>query len=211
MTNEPYTAAFVADEETAALMAEIGLPEGEVQVGEGRRRGGPGRNKVAKAEYVPREDPGSADLFNRYELPDYITQNYKTEKIEHRVIAFLKSQGFSNREIAERTGYSPVSVGHIVRLPWVRDLVLDEIKKAGRSAVEEVLSSSVLDSVHTLIDIRDSDKSANKDRIAAAKYLIDRVYGCPNQPITHKEEKPDLSKLSDEELAQIATKGAQRN
>jgi hypothetical protein len=130
----------------------------------------------------------------------------KREKWEHRCIALLKAQGFSNKEISEQTGYTPVSVSNILRQPWIRDLIMQEIKLAGRDAVQELLHASTYDSVTTLIEIRDNPDNSARDRMGASVNLLNRTYGMPNQPITHNEGVK-LENLSDEELAKIVNKG----
>jgi hypothetical protein len=127
------------------------------------------------------------------------------EKPEHRVIIFLKAQGFSNKEIAEQTGYSPVMVSQIVRQPWAQDRILAIIHEAGVDAVQTLLQGAAADAVSRLISEMDNDLARPSERISAAEKLLDRLYGKPNQPIEHRSL--NLSEMSDEELARIATSG----
>lgn len=109
--------------------------------------------------------------------------NIQTEKPEHRVIIYLKAQGKSNKEIAELTGYTQSWVSQILRQPWARLRVLQIINEQGGDAVQQLLQSSTLDSVQTLIDLRDDAKAPASVRATAASQLLDRVLGKPVQHI----------------------------
>lgn len=131
------------------------------------------------------------------------------EKPEHRLMAVLKAKGFSNKEIADYTGYSSTAVGHILRQPHVRQRILDEIKKAGGDELEKLIAGTAVDNVLTLIDIRDTTKD---ERLKAnvSNTLLERYMGRPVQRVDqHITKEPsvaevaileaDLAKLQDEE------------
>lgn len=107
----------------------------------------------------------------------------KHERPEHRVITFLKAQGLSNREIAQRIGFTPTAVGYILKQPWARARLLQEIESAGRDGVNELLKGAVDDCVLTLIDIQGDDKAKTSDRIAASNSILDRFFGKPTQRV----------------------------
>lgn len=188
------------DKEEAAVPSE-----GAEMVGVAERRwGGPGRNRVEAKEFAPSAE--AAPLFNNESLPTNFGKVYKFEKPEHRIIAYLKAQGLNNKEIAERTGLCYATICNVVRLPWVREIVLLEIQKNGRDAVQALLREETIPSLLTLVEIRDNDKAAARDRASAADRILDRALGKASQPIT-VTEKVDLDSLSDAELASIATSG----
>jgi len=107
------------------------------------------------------------------------------EKPEHRLIVYLKSQGLSNNEIATRTGYSPAWVSQITRQPWFRLRLVQELKAAGIDAVQTAIKGSALDSVFTLVDIRDDPTAPKAVRKACCDSLLDRFLGKPKQPLEH--------------------------
>lgn len=144
-----------------------------------------------------RSDPDA--LFN----PKRPAVDLKHEKAEHRVIIMLKAQGFSNIEIARQMGYTPVSVNYIVNQPWAQKRIVEEIKRAGRDEVEIILKGTLVDSLNTLIAIRDDPDAKVSDRRSSAEYLVDRVLGKARQAIDHSLTKK-FDDLSDEELAKIA-------
>lgn len=129
----------------------------------------------------------------------------KREREEHRIIVFLKAQGHTNGEIAQRTGYCKATVANVCKQPWARSIILAEITKAGRDQVETVLQGEALESVLKLIDIRDSTAAPVETQRKAANDILDRVYGKPNTPVTHSDA--DVKTLTDKQLMEIARRG----
>lgn len=210
-TTSEYTDPFKTELEEAMRACGEEMPSAEAKVEPARGRGNPsGRTKIPFKPYVSRQQgdlgPGDMYRFNEMEMPESFAGSYKHEKWQHRIIAYLKSQCMSNKEIAEQTGYSYTSVCQILQLPWVKDVILDEIRRAGREEVQEMLQASAVDSIHTMIQIRDSDKSKDRDKLTAAQALLNRLYGNPTQPITHSAQL-DVSSLSDQELSHLITNG----
>lgn len=110
----------------------------------------------------------------------------KHERPEHRIIVFLKAQGLSNKEIAERTGFTTMMVGYTLKQPWARERLLREIEQTGRDGVHELLKGSVEDSVLTLIEVQNDEKAKHSDRLAAANSILDRFFGKPTQRVESK-------------------------
>ncbi len=128
------------------------------------------------------------------------------EKPEHRMIVYLKAQGHSNKEVADRTGYTQAWISQLTRQPWFRLRLVHELKEAGVDAIESVLKSSALDSVFTLIDLRDDASAPKAVRSACANSLLDRFRGKPVQTVQHEEKRlPKTSEISaiDSELAEL--------
>jgi DNA-binding MarR family transcriptional regulator len=169
---------------------------------EAARSEGPNGHVPQRAE-GERVGPTSAppDLFNARQ-PVYELQ---AERPEHRIICFLSAQGYSITEIAQKTGWTKVMVGYIVKQPWAKALILKEIHEKGGNAVALVLQREALPSIEKLIELRDSDESQKETQRKAANDLLDRIYGKAAQLIVHQQA--DLDELSDEELAKLATQG----
>ena len=162
-------------------------------------------NESKELLYGRMEQPINAappDLFNARQ-PQYTLQ---AERPEHRVICFLSAQGYSITEIAERTGWTKVMIGYLVKQPFAKKLILEEIHKAGGDAVALTLQREALPSIEKLIEIRDSDKVQAETQRKAAVDLLDRIYGKCAQPIIHAQAA-NLDELTDEELAKIVTAG----
>ena len=105
------------------------------------------------------------------------------EQPMHRAVIFLKAQGLSNNEIARRTGFSPPWISQVLRQPWARLRLIQELTTAGRDAVSTLIKASAEDSVYTLIEVRDNPKSKGSEKIAAANALLDRQFGKPTQHV----------------------------
>ena len=98
----------------------------------------------------------------------------------------LKSQGFSDVEIAKFTGYTREHVGMVLRQPWARARLLDFLKEKQVDPAETLLRASVIDNISTLIEVRDDQASGGPARIAAANALLDRYLGKPLQRVESK-------------------------
>jgi hypothetical protein len=127
------------------------------------------------------------------------------EKPEHRVIVYLKAQGLSNSEVANKTGFTKAWVGQICRQPWFRLRLVQELKEAGLNQVDKVLRGAALDSVFTIIDIRDDPTAPKAVRRQAADSLLDRFLGKPTQRIESEERSTSSAEISavDEQLREI--------
>lgn len=139
-------------------------------------------------------------LFNPRE-PHYVLQS---ERPVHRAIVFLAAQGLSYVEIAQELGITPTCVQYVTKQPWAEKEILEQIHKNGGEAVAVVLSQQALPSVMKLIELRDSEKVAAEVQRKSANDLLDRIFGRPNQPVTHRTE--DLQEMSDAELQAIVAK-----
>ena len=128
------------------------------------------------------------------------------EKAEHRIIVYLKAQGLSNKEVAEKTGFTYPWVSQIVRQPWFRLRLVQELKDAGIDQISSVLKSSALDSVFTLIDLRDDPSTPRAVRRSCADSLLDRFLGKAVQKIESSESKiPQSTEIQavERELAEV--------
>lgn len=124
------------------------------------------------------------------------------EQLHHREMAMLKAQGFDAVEIADKMGYTKQTVRYTLAQPWMQQLVLEEIVKAGRVGVRELLQAEVIPSIEKLVSVRDSDVASPDVQRKAANDILDRVFGKPNQPISHRDETKDLTQMTDAEIAE---------
>jgi hypothetical protein len=123
----------------------------------------------------------------------------ETERPEHRMLVYLKAQGLTNQECAERMSYSYGWVCQIVRQPWFRERFIAECELAGRDAVETFLQAEVMPSLQTLSSIRDDKNAKEATRVAAANSLLDRFLGKPTQRV----ETENASKGLDDARATV--------
>lgn len=108
------------------------------------------------------------------------------EQPEHRLMIWMKSQGASNREIARQLGYSEPWVSQVLRQPWARERIVNILKDAGGDELGTILKGAAADSLHTLIDLRDTSLNPAVRR-AAADSLLDRYLGKPTQHVETKQ------------------------
>jgi hypothetical protein len=129
------------------------------------------------------------------------------ESPHHRLISYLVAQGFSKTEIARKTGYTIPWVSQITRQPWFRLRLVQELKEAGQDAVSATLKASVLDSVFTMVEIRDDPTTTKAVKLAACNSILDRYFGKPVQKneIEDKRTPPSTPEISalDKEIQQI--------
>lgn len=143
-------------------------------------------------------------LFNMENNP--ATVAIINEKPEHRLIVYLKSRGLSNKEVAERTGYSQTQISLITRQPWFRIRIVQELKEAGMNKLAKLLEASAVDSVFTLLEIRDDTEAPKAVRRACADSLLDRWLGKATVHVSRDDDRPPSTPeivAVDEELRQI--------
>lgn len=130
------------------------------------------------------------------------------ERPEHRMMLYLKSQGMSNQEIGDKMGYGYQWVCQITRQPWFRKAFVELVEEAGKDSTTEFLKGETLNSLHTLVEIRDNPAAKDAARVAAANAVLDRALGKPTQHIkTERLPTADAAKsdmeATERELAAI--------
>jgi lambda repressor-like predicted transcriptional regulator len=105
------------------------------------------------------------------------TWDIKREQPHHRIIILLKAQGFSNREIAKQMEMDPVTISQVLRQPWARERLLKILEEKGGSAVESFIKGEAINSLQTLVEVRDDPMSGAPARVSASNSLLDRYLG----------------------------------
>lgn len=155
-------------------------------------------NSPLAGSSIADEAKGNSDALYNASLPNF---GILHEKPEHRLIIMLKVQGHSNTEIARLTGYTIPWVGQVLRQPWARERILDELKAAGRDSIQALLEASTADSIFTIIELRDRSDD-DSVRLRAADSLLDRYLGKATQRVETKGEVThltgDIAKLDED-------------
>lgn len=140
-------------------------------------------------------------LYGR-KLPNLAINN---EKPEHRLILLLKLKGFSNREIAHQADYTESHVSQICRQPWFQQRLVELLSERVEEPLVELVRIEAANSMHTLIELRDTSHS-HEVRKGCAMAILDRHLGKPiqrqeiNQSVVHSVARiEDL----DKELAEL--------
>lgn len=110
-----------------------------------------------------------------------------SESPRHRMVIYLKAQGLANRKIAHRMGYTDAWVSQILRQPWARLRLLEELRIGGREGVQGILQAEAEESVYTLIGLRDAAEDEGV-RLRASQDLLDRYLGKATQRVETKSE-----------------------
>jgi lambda repressor-like predicted transcriptional regulator len=105
------------------------------------------------------------------------------EKSQHQIIAYLKAQGYINREIAKATGYTEAWLSQVTRQPWFKKRVASIIAENGGDPVKAFLTGEALPSLEALAEIRDDRNLPAAARVAATNAILDRAFGKPTQHI----------------------------
>lgn len=99
-----------------------------------------------------------------------------SEKPWHRLAILLAAQGYTTVEIAEKLGFNLSWVSLLLRQPWARQRLIDEINKAGRSEIETILKGAGAAAMQRIVHISEEAKN-EAVRLAANKEIIDRLLG----------------------------------
>lgn len=139
---------------------------------------------IPALEKLAPEDEEFDPLFNA-SAPQW---NAKWEKFKHRQLAWLIASGCTQKEAAVRVGYSQVHTGNVCRQPYFQKLVLKEITRTGRNAVDELIKNAAPNSVLKLIELRDTSASPTV-QFNASKELLNRYLGNTTTVIRHEESE----------------------
>lgn len=134
------------------------------------------------------------DLYNASQ-PKYVR---KHEQLHHRLFIQLKSQGFSNLEIAKRTGYTTECVGDVLKQPWAKMRVLEEMRANGRDEVLNIFQLKASDLAWDLVEIAENKEEKGSVRVSAILAVHERLMGKAVQPLTH--QTLETRNLSDADL-----------
>jgi len=136
----------------------------------------------------------SMDLFNAADPSVPIIR----EKFEHRVLAYMRAQGLTRKEIFIRLGgeydakgkpvsgtakYSYTHLGNIFAQPWFRRKVVELQHEAGLDQVEAAIAAELPSAVETVVEIMNDIKASHTARLSAATQLLDRGLGRPVQRV----------------------------
>lgn len=133
---------------------------------------------------------------------------YEREKPVHRAIIAMACGGAGVMEIAAALGIHRDTVRCTLLQPWAKEEIAETISRSGRSAVNSLVLAACVDSVYKLIELRDDAAAPKEVQRKAANDILDRAFGKPNQPVTHREEK--LEELTDEQLLDLVEKQRER-
>lgn len=118
------------------------------------------------------------------------------ETPDHRSICLLKCEGFSSKEIAERTGYSQSWVNVLLKQSWAEKFILETIHSNAQDGLERLykkFEAEALDIAHTIMADETNPPKLRKD---TAVELMKIARG---QRITIEDNRMSLEDLQKEE------------
>lgn len=118
--------------------------------------------------------------FHGVKPPSYVVRK---ERAQHRLAAYLCCQGLSQTEIARRLGVQICTVSTWWRTPWFQDFVKEEMSLAARDTLSSVIKGAAVDSVFTLITLRDDKTTPAGVKRACCSELLDRAMGKAPQTV----------------------------
>jgi hypothetical protein len=129
---------------------------------------------------------------------------YKKEKPEHRLILWYRLQGYSVKETATLSGYTPQTVSNVCGQPWFQDAFVHLSEEMGKDVVKTFLEGEILPAFERTANLARSAES-EAVRLAANKELMDRYLGKPTVHVDQKVQGKidtvvhDIAKLREEE------------
>lgn len=135
-----------------------------------------------------------------------IEPKYRVEKetLLHRRMSDMATQGYTIREIASFLDRSEECVSNILRQPFNRQRMIEQMQKNVADEMKAFLEAEVMPSLKRIQTIAKSAEKENATAseksvaLAANQELVNRFCGKPTQ--LFKEEKVDVSKATDAAL-----------
>lgn len=125
-------------------------------------------------------DNGGLGL-HRFQRNDSATVGQKDEMPWHRMAAYMLNVGRTSSEIAIAANVDIASVSHLRAQRWFQELCATIANNAGEELIGAV-QSEALDSLNTIIEIRDTAES-DRVRLTAAITILEHAHGKPIQKI----------------------------
>ncbi len=127
----------------------------------------------------------------------------KHERAYHRLAAMLAAEGWTAKEIAEKLGFTPACIQNLLRQEWMQKTITRQLSKNSDKVLVE-LRGEALAAARRLIALSEDDDAPWETRRKANNDILNRVYGMPNQPITHSQL--NIENMTDAELLEEYTK-----
>jgi len=122
----------------------------------------------------------------------------------HKAAAVLVAKGQSKTEIANRLDKDREVVDRLFTQDFFKDLVSAEIRQDG--SFDELLRSLVVDSLMTLVSLRDDPRVAASVREKCASQLLNRALGVPeksNKQIVTGEDRSNKQEDLGDRIGQL--------
>lgn len=117
----------------------------------------------------------------------------------HRTMVNLRLRGHSIKEIAQITRYTAVHVGNVLRQPWAKARMANELREMNADGLREMIQTAAPAAFMRQIELAEDAATPAAVKERANENILDRMLGKPkeNLEVTRSD---DLDKLSDKEL-----------
>lgn len=141
--------------------------------------------QVKASDDSPAEDPPLAAAMGvrPFHNPRPPTKALQKERAQHRLCAYLFCTGLSQTEIAKRMGWAIPTVSNLWRQPWFQEFIKEEMAGASRDTLNDVIKGAAVDSVFTLITLRDEKSTPAGVKRQCCSELLDRAMGKAPQTV----------------------------
>jgi hypothetical protein len=118
--------------------------------------------------------PGSKRADEQFFGVPYSAKVIQHEKPWHRMAAYLFAAGRDRREVARAVEKSEEQVGLLMRQEWFQAQVTAMMAEDGKD-ICELFKSEAMNSLHTLVELRDDVETPKSVRLASALAILDRA------------------------------------
>jgi hypothetical protein len=137
------------------------------------------------------EDPGDVDPV--VPISEFFNTCAPIREIEreqawHRTAAFAFALGATAKDVAKQLDRAYITVQNLLRQPWFQKNVTALMAEYGSRDIMELLRAEQVNSLCTLIEIRDNPKAASAARVVCARDILDRTLGKPMQRVEVSSE-----------------------
>lgn len=132
---------------------------------------------------------------------DSATPGKKNEQPWHRMAAYMLNVGRTNSEIAIAADVTPETVSHLRAQRWFQELCATIANNSGEELIGAI-QSEAMDSLNTIIGLRDDLELSGRTRLSAAVTLLEHAHGKPIQKIV-SDINHRMSASPTEEMEQI--------
>lgn len=98
-----------------------------------------------------------------------------------RDYAQMFASGVGKALIAERLGRPLAMLDAAFELPQFQDMVREYARESSSSSADRMLAGAAIDTLLTVMRIRDNDKNSARDRLAACAMLMPHCFGLPGK------------------------------
>jgi hypothetical protein len=116
----------------------------------------------------------------------------------HRWAAFAFALGATAKDVARKLGKSEPAVQNLLRQKWFQREVTSLMAEYGSKDIMKMLQAEQIDSLLTLVELRDNPRVSSATRFQCAKDILDRGLG---KPVQRVENIPPAA--SDDPVAEV--------